>query len=126
MGTATMKTRAKKPFYLQTANPISHICMSPLPIPAQGESIPADNSLVHGPYVIFPLIASLVWLAGLLALVGLWVTDGRPQYSRGASAAIVFISDVGGAHKVSHTVKPGVVGVQSSAETSWNVWLTWY
>ena len=29
------------------------------------------------------------------------MTDGRPQYSRGASAAIVFISDVGGAHKVS-------------------------
>jgi hypothetical protein len=28
MGTATMKTRLKKPFYLQTANPISHLCRS--------------------------------------------------------------------------------------------------
>jgi hypothetical protein len=29
MGTATMKTVSKKPFYLQTGNPISHLSMSP-------------------------------------------------------------------------------------------------
>jgi hypothetical protein len=33
--------------------------------------------------------------------MALWVTDGKPRYSRG-DAVVVFISDVGGAHKVCH------------------------
>jgi hypothetical protein len=45
------------------------------------------------------LIAGCVWLATLLGLMALWVTDGKPRYSRG-NAVVVFISDVGGAHKV--------------------------
>jgi len=32
MGTATMKTVSKKPFYLQTGNPISHLSMSSPPL----------------------------------------------------------------------------------------------
>ena len=54
---------------------------------------------MYGPYAFFPLIAACVWLANLLGLMAIWVVDGKPRYSRG-SAVVVFISDVGGAHKV--------------------------
>lgn len=54
---------------------------------------------MYGPYAFFPLIAACVWLATLLGLIAIWVVDGKPQYSRG-NAVVVFISDVGGAHKV--------------------------
>jgi len=54
---------------------------------------------VYGPYAFFPLIAACVWLANLLGLIAIWVVDGKPRYSRG-NAVVVFISDVGGAHKV--------------------------
>lgn len=69
-------------------------------LPAEVEEQTLILHTVFGPYIVFPLVASLVWLAGLLALIALWVQDGKPQYSRGAAAAVVFISDVGGAHKV--------------------------
>lgn len=107
MGTATMKTRLRKPFYLQTANPLSHICKferrrRPRPLTVRCvQSISRLTSItVFGPYVVFPLISSLVWMAGLLALIAIWVQEGKPSYSRGEVAAVVFISDVGGAHKV--------------------------
>jgi hypothetical protein len=58
-----------------------------------------------------PLIATLVWLGGLLALIGLWAAAGKPRY-KGDEASVVsrrstelalidqvFISDVGAAHK---------------------------
>jgi hypothetical protein len=61
--------------------------------------------VVFGPYAFFPLVAGLVWLATLLGLMALWVTDGKPRYSRG-DAVVVFISDVGGAHKVCCAVFP--------------------
>jgi hypothetical protein len=54
---------------------------------------------VYGPYAFFPLIAACVWLANLLGLMAMWVVDGKPRYSRG-DAVVVFISDVGGSHKV--------------------------
>ena len=54
---------------------------------------------MYGPYAFFPLIAGCVWLANLLGLMAIWVVDGKPRYSRG-DAVVVFISDVGGAHKV--------------------------
>jgi hypothetical protein len=54
---------------------------------------------VYGPYAFFPLIAACVWLANLLGLMAIWVVDGKPMYSRG-NAVVVFISDVGGSHKV--------------------------
>lgn len=56
---------------------------------------------VFGPYIFIPLIGGLTWLGGILALLLLWVTDGKPRY-RGDEASVVFISDVGAVHKVSH------------------------
>lgn len=55
--------------------------------------------IVFGPYIYFPLISGLVWFGGVLALLLLWVTDGKPRY-RGDEASVVFISDVGAVHKV--------------------------
>ena len=53
---------------------------------------------VFGPYVWFPILATLVWLGGILAMLLLWVTAGKPRY-RGDEAAVVYISDVGAVHK---------------------------
>lgn len=53
------------------------------------------NLLTHfifGPYVLLPIISSLVWLGGLLALIGLWTSQGKPKY-RGDEASVVFVSD---------------------------------
>jgi hypothetical protein len=58
---------------------------------------------VYGPYIYFPLIGGLAWCANILALLLLWVTDGKPKY-RGDEASVVFISDVGAVHKVSPAV----------------------
>lgn len=55
---------------------------------------------VYGPYIYLPLIGGLAWLANILTLLLLWVTDGKPRY-RGDEASVVFISDVGAVHKVS-------------------------
>ncbi|RSH92713.1 hypothetical protein EHS25_008159 [Saitozyma podzolica] len=56
------------------------------------------SHLFFGPYIFFPLFAALVWLGGILALLGLWVKDGKPRY-RGDEASVVFISDVGAVHQ---------------------------
>lgn len=56
------------------------------------------SHLFFGPYIFFPIIAGLTWLGGILALLLLWVTDGKPRY-RGDEASVVFISDVGAVHK---------------------------
>lgn len=48
--------------------------------------------------MFFPILATLVWFAGILAMLLLWVTDGKPRY-RGDEASTVFISDVGAVHK---------------------------
>jgi hypothetical protein len=53
---------------------------------------------VFGPYIYLPLVASLVWLAGILTLLGLWVANGKPRY-RGDEASVVFISDVAAVHQ---------------------------
>lgn len=47
---------------------------------------------IFGPYVLLPIISSLVWLGGLLALIGLWTSQGKPKY-RGDEASVVFVSD---------------------------------
>ncbi|KAH8084770.1 Frag1/DRAM/Sfk1 family-domain-containing protein [Filobasidium floriforme] len=52
---------------------------------------------IFGPYVLLPIISSLVWLGGLLALIGLWTSQGKPKY-RGDEASVVFVSDVGAAN----------------------------
>lgn len=70
--------KARKPPHLNTRTLTSH--------------------LFFGPYVFFPLLATLVWLGGILALLLLWVTNGKPRY-RGDEATVVFISDVGAVHK---------------------------
>jgi hypothetical protein len=47
-------------------------------------------------YWIFPLFSGLVWLAMLLAMLLVWVTDGKPHYpSMAANQYIAYISDVG-------------------------------
>ncbi|KAK1927747.1 Frag1/DRAM/Sfk1 family-domain-containing protein [Papiliotrema laurentii] len=56
------------------------------------------SHLFFGPYIFIPLIGGLTWLGGILALLLLWVTDGKPRY-RGDEASVVFISDVGAVHK---------------------------
>lgn len=45
----------------------------------------------------FPLSSGLIWLSGLLTLLGIWCAEGNPQYQPG-EGSIVYISDVG-AHK---------------------------
>ena len=44
-----------------------------------------------------PLFSGLIWLSGLLTLLGIWCAEGNPQYQPG-EGTIVYISDVG-AHK---------------------------
>ncbi|EIW72868.1 hypothetical protein TREMEDRAFT_25124 [Tremella mesenterica DSM 1558] len=56
------------------------------------------SHFLFGPYVFFPLLAAFTWLGGLLALLGLWVHDGKPRYESD-EASVVFISDTGAAHK---------------------------
>lgn len=69
---------ARTPLYLNTRTLTSH--------------------LIFGPYVLFPLIAALTWFGGILALLGIWVHDGKPRY-QSDEATVVFISDVGAAHQ---------------------------
>lgn len=47
---------------------------------------------IFGPYVLLPILSSLVWLGGLLAMIGLWTSQGKPKY-RGDEATVVFVSD---------------------------------
>ncbi|WWC68425.1 uncharacterized protein I206_102352 [Kwoniella pini CBS 10737] len=54
--------------------------------------------IFFGPYVLFPILAALTWLGGILALLGLWVKDGKPRY-QSDEASVVFISDVGATHQ---------------------------
>jgi hypothetical protein len=54
---------------------------------------------VFGPYVFIPIITTLAWLSGLLALMAIWVRDGKPNYAP-KEADVVFISNVAGKHKV--------------------------
>jgi hypothetical protein len=61
-----------KPAYLNQRNLVSHF--------------------FFGPYALLPVISALVWLGGLLALLGLWVSQGKPRY-RGDEASVVFVSD---------------------------------
>jgi hypothetical protein len=58
----------------------------------------SELTVVFGPYVWFPILTTMVWLGGILALLLLWVTAGKPRY-RGDEAAVVYISDVGAVHK---------------------------
>ncbi|WRT65918.1 uncharacterized protein IL334_002869 [Kwoniella shivajii] len=51
-----------------------------------------------GPYVLFPILAAFTWLAGILALLILWVRAGKPRYMSD-EASVVFISDVGANHQ---------------------------
>jgi len=41
-----------------------------------------------------PLCTAIVWLGGIIALLAIWIAEGRPQYQPG-EGSIVFISDVG-------------------------------
>ena len=77
------------------------------------ESIPADFE-VFGPYIFIPLIGGLAWFGGVLALLLLWVTDGKPRY-RGDEASVVFISDVGAVHKVGWMIYTADIRYYSSA-----------
>jgi hypothetical protein len=45
-----------------------------------------------GPYVLFPIISGLTWLGGLLALIAIWVKQGKPRY-KSDEATVVFVSD---------------------------------
>ncbi|WVQ85367.1 hypothetical protein IAT38_007532 [Cryptococcus sp. DSM 104549] len=56
------------------------------------------SHLFFGPYVIFPILAALTWLGGILALLLLWVVAGKPRY-KSDEASVVFVSDVGATHQ---------------------------
>jgi hypothetical protein len=88
---------ARKPIYLNTRSLTSHLCESYLGCLALSST---DLDTVFGPYIFFPLISSLTWLGGLLALIAIWARDGKPRY-QDDEASVVFISDVGAAHHVS-------------------------
>lgn len=75
---AAVKADAKaKPAYLNQRNLFTHF--------------------LFGPYVLLPILAGLVWLGGLLALIGIWTAEGKPRYMSD-EATIVFVSDVGAAN----------------------------
>ena len=69
---AVLADSKEKPAYLNQRNILSHF--------------------IFGPYVLLPIISSLVWLGGLLAMIGLWTSQGKPRY-RGDEATVVFVSD---------------------------------
>ncbi|WVR08327.1 hypothetical protein IAU60_005380 [Kwoniella sp. DSM 27419] len=54
--------------------------------------------VLYAPSIFLPLFAALVWLIGLMVLLGLWVSAGKPQY-KSTQADIAFISDVGAANE---------------------------
>ncbi|WVQ65159.1 uncharacterized protein L199_003332 [Kwoniella botswanensis] len=56
------------------------------------------SHIFFGPYVLFPILAALTWLGGILALLILWVVAGKPRY-QSDEASVVFISDVGATHQ---------------------------
>ncbi|RSH85040.1 uncharacterized protein EHS24_006628 [Apiotrichum porosum] len=68
----------KRPMYLNTRTFTSHI--------------------FYGPYIWLPIICAFAWLSALLALLGIWVHDGKPRY-KSTEAAVVFISDIAAGHK---------------------------
>ena len=74
-----------KPAYLNQRNIVSHF--------------------FFGPYALLPVISALVWLGGLLALLGLWVSQGKPRY-RGDEATVVFVSDGESTHPPEFTHLP--------------------
>jgi hypothetical protein len=59
------------------------------------------DTVLEKPFVLgwgwIPLFSGLIWLSGLLTLLGIWCSEGNPQYQPG-EGAIVYISDIG-AHK---------------------------
>lgn len=69
----------RKPLYLSTRTLTSHV--------------------FFGAHIWIPMAAAFVWLATLLALLGLWVRDGKPQYQADEGSVVVYISDVAGASR---------------------------
>lgn len=56
-------------------------------------------SLAFGSIALIPLVSAVVWFGGLLAMILVWtIADDHRRY-RGDEATVVFISDVGAAHK---------------------------
>lgn len=53
------------------------------------------SHLFFGPYVLFPILATLMWWGGLLALIGIWAAQGKPTYEAEESTIVVYVSDVG-------------------------------
>jgi hypothetical protein len=45
-------------------------------------------------YAWIPLLTGLVFLGGLLAMIGVWSAEGHPKY-RANESSIAYISDVG-------------------------------
>jgi len=71
-------------------------------LPARPFHLDQRNVFVHiayGPYVYFAIAATLLWLANLLTMIGLWAHDGKPRYRSDEGSVVVFISDVAAAHK---------------------------
>ncbi|OCF33375.1 hypothetical protein I317_06984 [Kwoniella heveanensis CBS 569] len=58
---------------------------------------------LFGWYIYPPLLASLIWIAGLTLLLSLWISSGKPRY-KSDSAGIAFISDVGAAHQTTFII----------------------
>jgi len=56
------------------------------------------------------VIASIVWTGTILGLLIWWLADGHPQYEE-EEATVVFISDVGAAHKALFIAGACVTGV---------------
>lgn len=53
---------------------------------------------IHGFYYLLPILTFCFWTTAIVGLLGLWVHDGYERYQR-TEATIVFISDVGAAHR---------------------------
>ncbi|WVQ79481.1 hypothetical protein IAT38_001580 [Cryptococcus sp. DSM 104549] len=68
----------KRPIHLRSGNLFSHFCF--------------------GSYVFLPILAAIIWLTGLLTMLAIWVSAGRPRYTSD-TARVAFISDVGAANE---------------------------
>ncbi|SNX83065.1 uncharacterized protein MEPE_01771 [Melanopsichium pennsylvanicum] len=53
---------------------------------------------IHGFYYLLPILTFCFWTTAIVGLLALWVRDNYRQYENG-EATIVFISDVGAAHR---------------------------
>ncbi|KAM0749497.1 hypothetical protein T439DRAFT_327184 [Meredithblackwellia eburnea MCA 4105] len=54
---------------------------------------------IHGAYWVWPLAATVVWTATLLGLLLWWIIDDHHKTYMIGEATVVFISDVGAAHR---------------------------